>query len=238
MKKIKKYFKDLARNQSDNLSKAAYGIFRLQEIFTRIRNANYPEVKSCIYAMWHGHQCCVHGIKPEDRGNTYVLVSRSFDGNIVSKIVENWGFKTIRGSSNKVVQTENGVKVKSKNAVGASKEIVSVLKEGASCAMMVDGPKGPAYVVKNGAIKLAKLAGVPIVPVVWYSPSPTLLKMRSWDDFRFPFGYTRIVNLYGEPIYVNPENSDEDDEKIRLQLQQTLAELEKAAPAAYKEAYK
>ena len=101
--------------------------------------------------------------------------------------------------------------------------------------MMVDGPKGPARVVKDGVIKIAKMAGVPIVPVYWYSKNFTFAKFPSWDEMRSPIFATNLINLYGEPIYV-PKDGDEEEARVRLQA--SLEDLERKAPAAFDEVYR
>ena len=103
---------------------------------------------------------------------------------------------------------------------------------------MVDGPHGPAKVCKDGVVKIAKLSGKPIVPVFWYSPNPTFLKFPTWDKFRIPFFSTHLINLYGEPIYVDKNNTDEQDEQVRLKVEKALEELEKQAPQRYKEVFR
>lgn len=210
--------------QLDFLAKLAYILFRLQEPYTIIKEVNNPEIKPCIYAMWHGHQCCLHGIK--DKANLNILISRSIDGEIIARLVEKWGFKTVRGSKGK------------KGSVEATMQLIDRLKNNECIAMMVDGPSGPAFVAKEGVIKIAKMAQAPIVPVYWYSEDITFLKLPSWDNFRYPFGFTRLLNFYGDPIYVNADNTDEQDEEVRIQLQNSLNELEKKAPQVYKEVHK
>lgn len=210
--------------QLNFLSKLVYIAFRLQEPYTIIKEVDHPEIKPCIYAMWHGHQCCIHGIK--DRGNLNVLISRSVDGEIIARTVEKWGFKVVRGSKGK------------KGSVEATMQLIDRLKNGECIAMMVDGPSGPAFQVKEGVIKIAKMAQAPIVPLYWYSPNKNLLKLPSWDSFRYPFGFTRLLNFYGDPIYVKANNTDEQDEEVRIQLQNSLEELEKKAPEVFKEAHK
>ena len=202
-----------------------YRIFKFQEMFTDIQNVNFPENTSpCVYAMWHAHQCCVHGLP--NRANCNVLISRSRDGEIIAGVVERWGFKVIHGSKGK------------KGSVEATLQMINALKKGECCAIMVDGPRGPAKVVKDGAIRVAKNAGVPIVPIYWYSPNPTFLKFSSWDQFRIPFLWTHLINLYGEPIYIDPNGGKEEDERVRLEVQHSLEELEKKAPKVHKEVFR
>lgn len=210
--------------QLNLLSWLGYILFRIQEPYTIIRSVGNKELKPCIYAMWHAHQCCIHGIK--DRANLNILISRSIDGEIIARIVEKWGFKTVRGSKGK------------KGAVEATIKLIDRLKQNECIAMMLDGPSGPAFVAKDGVIKIAKMSGAPIVPVFWYSPDLTFFKLPSWDGFRYPFGFTRLLNFYGEPIYVNPDNTDEQDKEVLAQLQNALKELEEKAPAVHKEAFK
>lgn len=210
--------------QLDLLSNLGYIAFRIQEPFTIIKEVNNKEIKPCIYAMWHGHQLCIHGIK--DRTNLNVLISRSIDGEIIARIVEKWGFKTVRGSKGK------------KGAIEATIQLINRLSNNECIAMMVDGPSGPPMQAKDGVIKIAKMSGAPIIPVYWYSPYKNFLKMPSWDSLRYPLGYTKIVNIYGEPIYVNSDNTDEQDEQVRIQLQNSLNELEKKAPEVFKEAFR
>lgn len=210
--------------QLDLLAKLVYIIFRVQEPFTRIKEVNHKELKPCIYAMWHAHQCCIHGIK--DKPNLNVLISRSVDGEIIARTVAKWGFKVVRGSKGK------------KGSVEATMQLIDRLKHNECIAMMVDGPSGPAFKVKEGVIKIAKMSGAPIVPLYWYSEDKTFIKFPSWDGFRYPFGYTRLLNLYGDPIYVNADNTDEQDEEVRLKLQQALNELEQKAPEVFDEVHK
>lgn len=207
-----------------NINKVSHLVFRVlkfQELFTRIIEVNNPDKMPCIYAMWHAHQFCIHGIRSREK--LHVLISRSRDGEIIADVVERWGFQTVRGSKGK------------KGAVEATMQMISILKSGENCAMMVDGPKGPARVVKDGVIKIAKMAGVPIVPVYWYSSNFTFAKFPSWDEMRSPIFATNLINLYGEPVYV-PQDCDE--EEARLKLQAGLEELEKKAPKAFDEVYK
>ena len=124
--------------------------------------------------------------------------------------------KSIRGSSKR-------------NAVAGSLQIIEKLKEGASVAMMVDGPKGPKGVVKEGIVNIAKLSGVPIIPVAWVSNDKTFLKFNSWDEFRIPCGYCRTVVVYGEPMYVPSELTKEE---VKEWCQKVADELNKVGKDA------
>lgn len=211
----------LNKDNVEKLSNLVYSIFKVQEFFTHIVEVDNPECEPCIYAMWHAHQCCIHGLK--NRSKTNVLISRSKDGEVIAGVVGRWGFKLIRGSKGK------------KGAVEASMKMIEALKSGENCAMMIDGPRGPAKKVKDGVIKIAKLSGAPIVPIYWYSSNFNFVKFPSWDGFRLPILDVRLINLYGKPIYVNENDSEED---ARLKLQASLEDLESRAEEEYNKVYK
>lgn len=204
------------------VKKAALGYMKFQEPFTHIVEINQKNLRPCIYAMWHSDQFCVYGI--EDKSKVNVLISTSFDGEIVAYACEGMGFKTLRGSSGK------------KGAVEASMQMLEKLKNGEDVAIMVDGPGGPYHSVKNGAIKLAKMSGVPIVPVCWYSGDKTFHSIPTWDKMTFPIGHARIINLYGEPIYIPEDLPDEELKEKKQLIKDVLEGLQKKAPEVFKEA--
>lgn len=216
---LKVFFKQ-NRNKLASLVRAFFSYQRHHTYIVEVKN---PNVEPCLYAMWHGNQCAIFGLP--NKGITNVLISRSKDGDAVASGVEMLGFKVVRGSKGK------------KGAVEASLHMIEALKSGENCAMMVDGPKGPANVVKDGAIKIAKLAGVPIVPVCWYSTNFNWIRFSSWDRFSLPIGDVNLINLYGDPIYVDPNGDSTSDEEARQKLQVALEELDKRIPEEYEKVY-
>ena len=187
--------------------------FSIQRYLVHFKVVNKPK-QQALYAIWHGEQCVVYSV--QDKENFYVLVSPSNDGEIIAKGIEVLSLKSIRGSSKR-------------NAVAGSLQIIEKLKEGASVAMMVDGPKGPKGVVKEGIVNIAKLSGVPIIPVAWVSNDKTFLKFNSWDEFRIPCGYCRTVVVYGEPMYVPSELTKEE---VKEWCQKVADELNKVGKDA------
>lgn len=196
-------------------------VLKTQEIFTRIKSLHHPDVDSCIYAMWHGNQFCVYGIPQRHKVN--ILVSNSLDGDIITTCLLNLGLKAIRGSTGR------------KGAIGGSMQMLEALKNKESVAIMVDGPRGPAKKVKGGIIKLAQMANVPIVPLHWYSPQKNFIKLPSWDKLTTPLGFTRIVNIYGEPIYIPQNITTEQENEYKEKIEKSLLELEEKAPKIFEE---
>lgn len=199
------------------ISTALYFLFRIWEFFVSFKSKNYPaNDKRVIFALWHHDQLCLDGIP--NRDNLNILISKSIDGEIIARVVERMGFKTVRGSYNRAGKDKGGKE--------ATFELISRLNNGENIAVTVDGPSGPLHQVKNGVIKIAKLTGAPIIPVVWHSDSIFLGSLPTWDKLRIPLWFLKSVNIYGEPIYV-PETATKDDEnKIKEQLRTALIKLE------------
>ena len=199
------------------ISTALYFLFRIWEFFVSFKSENYPaNDKKVIFALWHHDQLCLDGISNRDKLN--ILISKSIDGEIIARVVERMGFKTVRGSYNRAGKDKGGKE--------ATFELISRLNNGENIAVTVDGPSGPLHQVKNGVIKIAKLTGAPIIPVVWYSKSRFLSSLPTWDKLRIPLWFLKSVNIYGDPIYV-PETATKDDEnKIKEQLRTALIKLE------------
>ena len=207
----------------DLLANTVYTMMRLQEKFTHIYEYNNPNIAPCIYVMWHANQFLVHGI--EDKAHLSILISNSIDGEIVAPGGKKRGFKGVRGSSKK-------------GAVESTMQMLNRLKNGECVGIMIDGPSGPLHKVKNGAIKLAQMSGAPIIPAFWYSPQKTFVSLPSWDKMKTPLGDCNILNLYGEPIYVTKDASNEELARIRENVKIALLDLEAKAPEIYNEAKK
>lgn len=187
-------------------------LFKFEKIFYNCKCINYPKEK-CIFALWHAHQCGVFSCNMY--GKTCIMVSNSQDGEIISRAANAVGVETIRGSQNR-----GGAK--------ASLELIKRIKEdNLNGALTIDGPRGPNRIVKKGIIDIARMANVPIVPAVYWSPQKIFLKFNSWDKFRFPLVGTKLVMLFGDPIFVKEEMTEEETEKIRKQVEDNLNNLYK-----------
>ena len=198
------------------ISTTLYILFKIWEFLVSFKSKNYPaNDKKVIFALWHHDQLCLDGIPNRDKLN--ILISKSIDAEIIARVVEKIGFRTVRGSQNKWWKDKGGKE--------ATFELISRLNNGENIAVTVDGPSGPLHQVKNGVIKIAKLTGAPIIPVVWYSKSRFLSSLPTWDKLKIPLWFLNSINIYGEPIYV-PETATKDEEnKIKEQLRLVLLNL-------------
>ena len=153
------------------------------------------------------------------------MISKSQDGDIIAAATEHMGIKVVRGSHKR-------------SGAAASLALIEKLEQGECAAITIDGPRGPFGVVKDGVINIAKLTQVPIIPMVWYSPSKWLLKFNTWDNFRFPLLGVKTIAVYGDPIYVPSDCSKEEAESYRLKVENALKDLYKYAQDNFDELVK
>ena len=173
------------------------------EHFEAIENAG----KLPIYAFWHDRIFASTWFF-RNRGIA-VITSQSKDGEYIARFIQRLGYGAIRGSS-------------TRGGVGALVEMIKAMRAGVPAAFTVDGPKGPRYEAKPGAVLLAKKTGNPIMPFVVECRS--FKTIGSWDRLQFPVPFTRAKLMIGAPIYVGPAV---DDGGINLKL----AELQRSLDA-------
>jgi lysophospholipid acyltransferase (LPLAT)-like uncharacterized protein len=146
-----------------------------------------------LYALWH-QQLLMLTLLHRDR-DIAVMISLSRDGAVASRVVEQLGFRIVRGSS-------------SRGGAAGLREMIEATGEGHPLALTVDGPRGPARRCKPGAIVIAGRARLPIVPTVAIPLHGRAL--NSWDRFLVPAPRSRIFVSYGNPIHVRTDESTQD----------------------------
>ena len=172
--------------------------------------------ESCIFCFWHNRLLLMPYVYQRYRGkkNMCAMASRSRDGEYISDVLKGFGFEVARGSS-------------SRGGDAALMEMTARLAEGLDAAIVPDGPKGPCYKVQPGAIMLAQLSGIPIIPASFDVTRKKRLK--SWDRFIIPAPFSRGVFIYGDPLYVDHDADDAAREKAREKLQAAMHELDQKA---------
>jgi lysophospholipid acyltransferase (LPLAT)-like uncharacterized protein len=143
-----------------------------------------------IYALWHAQQLPL--TLRHRTENIAVIVSQHRDGEIISRMVEGIGYRTIRGSS-----TRGGSE--------ALHEFARAASEGHSLAITTDGPQGPPRQCKPGAVLAAARTGFPVVPAA--AAAIHAWTFNSWDRFFIPKPGSIVYLSYGEPINVPPNIS-------------------------------
>jgi lysophospholipid acyltransferase (LPLAT)-like uncharacterized protein len=139
-----------------------------------------------------------------------VLVSEHADGEYVTRIMDRFGFRTVRGSS-------------TRGATKGLKGLIRAAREGHDLALTPDGPNGPARSFKPGALLAAAVTGLPIVPVA--AGASHAWRLGSWDRFLIPKPFTRVHLRYGPAHWIERSASDEALARHARSLERTLNEL-------------
>ena len=142
------------------------------------------------------------------------MSSTSRDGRLQAKILKKFHYEIIPGSS-------------SKTPVRALIQSLKKIQEGYNFAITVDGPTGPIYKVKPGALYVAKKTGATIIPMS-FSSSPAFV-IKSWDRYLMPKPFSRAVHLIGEPWQPSPDLNEQTLEQEALHLEKILNSLTEKA---------
>jgi lysophospholipid acyltransferase (LPLAT)-like uncharacterized protein len=140
-----------------------------------------------------------------------ILASRSDDGELVTRVGRPFGLHIARGSASR--GGREGLRALYK----------ALSKSGASPLLMPDGPRGPAHVVKPGAVVLAQMTGVPILPL--HFAADRVWTVRSWDRMAVPKPLCRIRLRVGEPLSVPRQLSTQQVETWCATVSERLDEL-------------
>jgi len=166
-----------------------------------------------IFAFWHSklfYLAYYYG--KHARGHKVaMLVSLSRDGDYGEAVVRKLRQEVVRGSS-------------SRGGRRAVLGLVRRLAAGENVAITPDGPRGPAFRVNEGTIKLAQITGARIIPVSFDASRKR--RLRSWDQFIAVKPFGRVHVAFGEPMEIPRGIPTIDRERYREQLEERLRELD------------
>lgn len=149
-----------------------------------------------LLCAWHQQfAAAIRYFKKYSKFHPGLMISGSSDGEIIAGVANRTGWYTIRGSS-------------SRGGRKALKKMIQKMKETGLAAHILDGPRGPAGVVKPGAIYLANATNAVIVP--FYASADRAWYFRSWDTFMLPKPFARVTLRFGEMIPCTEVNTKED----------------------------
>ena len=158
-----------------------------------------------IFCFWH--QCVLPCTVYFRRTHATILVSQSFDGELITRILKMFSFDAVRGSSTRG----------SREGLMGLKHIIET---GRTAIFTADGPRGPIYQTKMGPIKLAQMTGAPI-GAFYLLPERAWL-VPSWDRFLIPKPFTRIVVSWARQTRVPADLAPDQFEPKRQELNAAL----------------
>ena len=175
---------------------------------------------SFIPVYWHQQQLfCIKYLLGQRGAGVKLgfLISPSVDGELGAMLARRIGAEVIRGSS-------------SHTGARALRDYYQALShDNVSPAITPDGPRGPPWKFKPGAVLLAQLSQRPIIPIAYAASSAWKIQ---WDRFIIPKPLSRIAIAVGEPVYI-PKGLDAGAlERHQIDMQTRLESLHVEARAA------
>lgn len=169
-----------------------------------------------IFTFWH--VCIFSATWYWRQRGIVVMSSQSRDGEFTGRFIKRFGYGTARGSS-------------TRGASRALTEMADCLTHGMDAAFTIDGPRGPVYVAKPGAVTLARHTGQAILP--FHIAARRYLELPSWDRLQIPLPFTRAVMFIAPPIYV-PGDADKATIANQQAALQTALDHLRAEAAAWR----
>jgi len=168
-----------------------------------------------IALTWHSRFLMLNSAWKEDELDPYVMISRSRDGAVVAGTCKALGLKTIRGSRKK--------KGKDKGGDAAAAHAMTAVRSGGCVVITPDGPRGPRQRLGDGPLRLARATGAPIMPCTFAVARRK--EFDSWDRFILPKLFGTGLILWGTPVSISADTSDDSLEAIRLEIETEMNTL-------------
>lgn len=166
-----------------------------------------------IFCFWH--RCTLPAGWYFRNFRCSILISQSFDGELIARTLALLGYGSVRGSS-------------SRGGAAGLMALRDVLAQGQPVVFTADGPRGPIYESKIGPVKLAAMTGESIGS--FYLLPQRAWTVRSWDRFLIPRPFSRVVVSWSRPVA--PPLPDADPDALESKRQELNAALERARLAA------
>lgn len=162
-----------------------------------------------LLCAWHQHFFSfISYFKNYRNFGPSLMISKSSDGEIIAGVATLSGWHTVRGSS-------------SRNGTAALREMIQQLETTGLAAHILDGPRGPAGIVKRGVVYLAMGAEAAIVPTTAVAENAWYFK--SWDRFMLPKPFSKVIIRYGDMILLQNSDNDDEVEERRKHLQNLMS---------------
>jgi lysophospholipid acyltransferase (LPLAT)-like uncharacterized protein len=167
--------------------------------------------------LWHNRLFLAVEIVRRYRGGrpAYALVSASQDGAWLTAFFSLCGVRTVRGSSSHLGRE-------------AASALVEMVQAGHDIGLTPDGPRGPCYDFKPGAVIVARRTQTPLLLIG--GDFESAWRIRSWDRLYLPKPFSR-VHLRGELVAAD-QLKDRDAAIARLRIRLLAMNPDRHEPSA------
>lgn len=147
------------------------------------------------------------------------LTSPSRDGKLQVRVLKTFGIESVEGSSRS-------------KAVAGSLGLLEAVKSGRIGFIIVDGPRGPAGIPKEGIARLARAAQAQVICVS--VGCRHAIRFGTWDGLYLPLPFSTIK--YQLTVLDVPPDSDGGAEKLLREVEEVLRRetIALGSPMSYK----
>jgi lysophospholipid acyltransferase (LPLAT)-like uncharacterized protein len=166
-----------------------------------------------IFCFWH--RCTLPCGWYFRKFRCSILISQSFDGELIARTLGLLGYGAVRGSS-------------SRGGAAGLLALKGVIENGLPVVFTADGPRGPIYQTKAGPVRLAQMTGQKIGS--FYLLPERAWMMRSWDQFLIPKPFSRVAVSWSRAL--SAPGAEDTPEMLEVKRQELNDALERARTRA------
>ena len=144
-----------------------------------------------IFCFWH--QCTLPCGWYFRKYHSSILISRSFDGELIARTLSILGFDSVRGSS-------------SRGGAAGLLALQRAMEKGFKAIFTADGPRGPIYQTKMGPVKLAQMTQEEISS--FYLLPDHAWVLNSWDRFLIPKPFSKVIVSWSRLVAAPAPDAD------------------------------
>jgi lysophospholipid acyltransferase (LPLAT)-like uncharacterized protein len=145
-----------------------------------------------VFAFWHGKQMLL--LRYRLRWPLGIMVSHSRDGELLARILSDFGHRITRGSS-------------SRGGAEGLAGLAGLYRQGCAPCFAADGPRGPYHALKPGAVRLASELQRPLVPAS--AAASRVVTVGSWDRLEIVAPFSTVALAFG-PAFRFLKDLDDD----------------------------
>jgi lysophospholipid acyltransferase (LPLAT)-like uncharacterized protein len=178
------------------------------------------EQGAVVPVFWHQHLLMCARFTADRRAGlkTGFMISPSVDGQAPTMLAELYGAHVVRGSGSYTgMRAVRGV-------------YQAIVRDGISPGITPDGPRGPRFKFKPGAIFTAQISGKAVVPIA-YAAKPAWI-LKTWDKFVIPPPFAKVAIAVGEPYFPPKKMSDQEMEIAQRELERRMLQTYRDAASA------
>lgn len=164
-----------------------------------------------IFLLWHNRianmpllyerRCRRHG------RTACVLTSATPEGALLALFLGHFGLGSVRVAN-------------SPRTPNAMRELAGRMEKRQDVFVTPDGPLGPRYHLKPGALWFAQNTGRPVIPL--HIESSRYVRFKSWDGFAIAFPFARVRVVLDEPVWISASCTNDELEAERARIEQIM----------------